>query len=241
MIAAAREMREWAAGLIAQYTNAVNQAAPPLPNDISKHLNTLHGRLAQADAQLRFGIDLAGQISQGEVSPELHEEAEKSLWDALERFFLLNQAVALPGVLRSGQPQTTLSHRTTHSKTYHDRRIRPDDLWRIAAPSARSELRGTRFGTKEMEEMCEKMGGTLSAGAQQYLDEVEAACAKGDVSHILAMANCPFEPLYRSRRSLDIAGAHVPADYEFHWNFHRGHVEFQKRFSRVPSWEECKE
>jgi hypothetical protein len=40
----------------------------------------------------------------------------------------------------------------------------------------------TEFGTDEMQEMCEKMGGILSAGAQQYLDEVEEAVARGDAA-----------------------------------------------------------
>lgn len=92
-----------------------------------------------------------------------------------------------------------------------------------------------------MNEMCEKMGGILSAGAQQYLDEVEAASRRGDVQIIAAMANCPFEPLYRARRDLDIANTHVPAGYEFHWNFHRGHMESAQRFGRVESWQECEE
>ncbi|HEX4713602.1 MAG TPA: hypothetical protein VH164_01610 [Ktedonobacteraceae bacterium] len=126
-------------------------------------------------------------------------------------------------------------------RSYHDRPIHPADLWRIAAPSARSELRGTKFGTDEMEEMFEKMGGVLSAGAQQYLDDIAFAVEQGDAIMVLAMANCPFEPIYRSRRPLDLAGAHVPANNEFHWDFHRGHIDFRPRFPRVSDWQECEE
>src|SRR5258708_7247787 len=63
-------------------------------------MTSLQGRLAQADSQLRFGVDLAGQVSQGEATPELHEEAENSLWDALQQFFLLNQGYYAPVRLR---------------------------------------------------------------------------------------------------------------------------------------------
>lgn len=240
MVAAAREVREWAAGLIAQYEQAIKAASRPVPSEITAHVTELQGRLAQADSQLRFGTDLVGQISQGEATPELHEEAENSLWDALQNFFLLNQAVAMPAVLHSSQPPRRSGNGKSH-RTYRDRRIHPNDLWRVAAASARSELRGTKFGTDEMEVMCEKMGGILSAGAQQYLDEVDAAVAHGDASVIAAMVNCPFEPLYRTRRSLDIAGAHVPAGHEFHWNFHRGHIETSPRFGRAENWQECEE
>lgn len=241
MIAAAREIREWAAGLIAQYELAVKHVDAPVPADVSSHITALQSRLAQGDSQLRYGVDLVGQISQGEATPELHEDAENSLWDAMQTFFLINQAVAMPEALQARRVATTGMTGGISSRTYRDRRIRPDDLWRVAAPSARSEMRGTPFGTDEMEEMCQKMGGILSAGAGQYLDEVDAAVARGDAYIIAAMANCPFEPLYRARRPLNLAGSEIPAGYEFHWNFHRGHIESSPRFGRVSNWQECEE
>jgi hypothetical protein len=244
MISAAREIREWAAGLLAQYSNAVSAATVPVPQAITAHINELQGLLNQADSELRFGTDLVGQVTQSGTTPELHEQAENNLWDGMQHFFLINQIVAIPGAFRQrpinippqGQPVPSMPR-----TVYRDRPIRPDDLWRVAAPSARTELRGTEFGTDEMNEMCEKMGGILSAGAQQYLDEVEAAEARGDVQIIAAMANCPFEPLYKALRPLDIAGANVPAGYEFHWNFHRGHMEMAPRFGRTNDWQECQE
>ena len=237
MIAAAREVREWAAGLIAQYETAVTAAATPAPTEITAHLTLLHRHLAEADSRLQFGTDLVGQVSQQGATPELHEEAEDNLWAAMQTFFLLNQVVAMPNWLSTTQTPAQNKRR----KVYKDRKITPDDLWRVAAPSARSDLRGTEFGTDEMQEMAEKMGGVLSAGAQQYLDDVDAASADGNVLLIAAMANCPFEPLYRAKTDLDIAGAQIPAGYEFHWDFHRGHIESAKRFERVGDWQECAE
>ena len=245
MIAAAREIREWAAGLIAEYVEAVRGAAPA-PTTVEAHIIALNSQLAQADAALRFGTDLVGQVTQGQATPELHEKAEDSLWDAMRGYFLLNQAVALPDLLTQtkapgskNKSKRGANGAATHH--YSDKRIHPDDLWRVAAPSARSELRGTEFGQDEMKEMSEKMGGVLSAGAQQYLDEVDVAVRQHDAVMTGAMANCPFEPLYRSRRALNIAGAHIPAGHEFHWNFHRGHLESAARFERVNDWQECAE
>jgi hypothetical protein len=240
MIAAAREVYAWAAGLIAQYENAA-RAAAAVPPEITAHIGALENRLAQVDSQLRFGIDLVGQISRGEVTKELHEKAEDSLWEALQGAFLLNQAIALPELLVAHQRPQRKTEPGEPRKVYHDKRIRPDDLWRVAAPVARNELRGTEFGTEEMEEMCEKMGGILSAGAQHYLDDVAAAVEEGNAQFIAAMANCPFDPVYKARRPLNIAGASIPADYEFHWDFHRGHIEMAHRFSRSASWKECEE
>jgi hypothetical protein len=161
MIAAAPEVREWAAELIAQYANATHHATVPTPVEILAHITDLQGKLAQADSQLRFGVDLAGQVPQGEATQELHEEAEKSLWDALHTFFLLNLAVDMLGLLRSRRDSTVAAGSGKPRKVYHDTHISPDDLWRVVAPSARSEIRGTEFGTDEMQEMCEKMGGIL--------------------------------------------------------------------------------
>jgi hypothetical protein len=241
MIAAAREVREWAAGLIAQYKLAINQGERATPADIAVHLVALEKRLAQADAELRFGTDLVGQVSQGEATAALHEEAEKHLWEALQAFFLLNQAVAHPAWLHQIPRGSRPSQKERSGQIYHDRTIRPDDLWQVASASARSELRGKRFGTKEMNELCEKMGGILSAAAQRYLDEVAAAVERDEAYACSSMANCPFEPLYRARRNLNIAGARIPAGFEFHWDFHRGHVESKARFHRSNEWEECEE
>ncbi len=170
-------------------------------------------------------------------------QAEDYLWVALQNYFLLNQAVAMPELLRRDQPSLTVpGARTDVSATvYRDLRISPEDLWRYAAPNARSELYGTRFGTHAMEGMWRRMDGILSAGAQQYLDEVAAAAARGDVYIVAAMASCPYEPIYRTRYVLPLVGVSVPEDYEFHWNFHTDQVEYTRRFGRTGSWQECME
>ncbi len=241
IIAASREVREWAAGLMAEYQNAVHQATVPVPTEISAHMTALQGILAQADSQLRFGTDFAGQVTQGEATPEMHMQAENYLWEALQSLFLLNQAVAMPELLRPQQSRLNDTHQGTTSRRYQDLSIRPDDLWRVSTPGARNELRGTEFGNREMEEMWRKLGGRLSANAQQYLDDANAAVTRGDTYVIAAMANCPYEPIYRTRRSLALAGTTVPSDYEFHWNFHKGYVELNQRFGRTSNWEECRE
>jgi hypothetical protein len=238
IIAATREVREWAAGLLAAYQHAVNQATTSVPAEITAHITLLQSLLAQADSQSRFGTDFAGQVTQGQATPDMHMQAENSLWDALQNYFLLNQAVAIPEVLRAAQSHRPVSGPGTASRAYRDLRISPEDLWRYSAPSARAELYGTEFGSREMGEMWRRMGGILTAGAQQYLDEVDAALARNDVYVIAAMANCPYEPIYRTRRPLDIGGTTVPADVELHWNFHTDQVEYTQRFGRTGNWQE---
>lgn len=241
IIAATEEVREWTAGLLAGYQNVVQKATHPVPAEVSAHLVALQRLLGQADSQLRFGTDYAGQVTQGEATPEMHMQAENYLWEALQSFFLLNQAVAMPELLRSGQPGSRETYPRTSPGNYRDLHIRPDDLWRLAAPSARSELQATRFGNQEMEKMWQRMGGILPAALQQYLDEVGAAIARGDAYMIAAMANCPYEPIYRTRRPLTIVDTPISADNEFHWDFHRGYIASTQRFERTGDWQECKE
>ena len=275
MLSAAREIRTWAAGLIAEYTEAVRratQAGSAAPDAITQHIERLNSRLTLADSQLRFGDDLVGQVTQSEATPELHEQGEDCIWAALRAYFTLNQAVALPDLLVDSPPEILegdapllpapeaseaapaepSAPRTTRKRSgekspraprrrYQDREIRPSDLWRIASPSARSELRGTPFGRDEMKEVCERMNGILTADAQRYLDAVASAEQRGDVIVIGAMSNCPFEPLYRARRPLNLCGAHIAARHEFHWNYHSGHLEQAARFDRVNEWRECEE
>lgn len=239
IIATACEVREWAAGLIAQYEQAITQAAIPVPEEITTHIAALHTWMAQADSQLRFGTDFAGQVTQGEAPPDIHMQAEKYLWDALQSCFLLNQAVAMPELLHSDQGSPLADQQRYPSRQYRDLPISPDDLWRVAAPSARSQLQGSRFGDQEMQRMWRRMDGILSSGVQQYLDESEAAVARGDMFMIAAMASCPYEPIYRTRRPLVIAGVSIPDDNEFHWDFHEDRVDFTRRFSRTEDWQQC--
>lgn len=50
-----------------------------------------------------------------------------------------------------------------------------------------------------MKEMCEQMGGILSASAHQYQDEVQDAVRQGDAFIVGAIANCPFDaPIARA-------------------------------------------
>jgi len=238
IITAAREVREWAAGLIAQYEQAVTQASEPVPQDVTAHIATLHTRLAQADSQLRFGTDFAGQVTQGDAPPDIHMQAENYLWDAIQSCFLLNQAVAMPELLQASQGGS-FTEQQGQAAEYRDIPITPDDLWRVAAPSARSQLQGSQFGEQEMQRMWRRMGGIFSAGVQHYLDDVDTAVARSDALLIAAMASCPYEPIYRTRRPLVIAGVSIPADDEFHWDFHEGRVDFTRRFSRTEDWQQC--
>src|SRR5260221_713924 len=94
--------------------------------------------------------DDGGGISQGHLTDDgrptrvrrplqMKEEAEGNLRQALQIFFLLNQALALPEALRARQSEYQAEGvgQGITSRSYRDRHIRPDDLWCIAALCAR--------------------------------------------------------------------------------------------------------
>ena len=55
ILSAAREVREWAAGLLAEYGNEIRRVSQ-IPDAVKQHLVALQGYLAQGDLQLRFGL-----------------------------------------------------------------------------------------------------------------------------------------------------------------------------------------
>jgi hypothetical protein len=121
------------------------------------------------------------------------------------------------------------------------RNIHPDDLWALAAPSARASLHSSRFGQHAMKELCAKLDHTLSANAQRYLDEVAGAVRRHHAIRLGAFSTPPFEPLYRARRPLNLVGAHIASGHEFHWNFLRDRVESMPRYARANDWEQMDE
>ncbi len=259
ILAAGRQTREWAAGLLAAYELAIGAATTPVPEAITAHIEEMHGDLALADFHLQTGIDLVGQISQGDVTSELHEQAEDMLWEAIVGFSMISQLVADPLVLTQSTPNSIV---TANGKQYRDRRVTEDDLWQLlASASARDDLqkqqrmgvdprREPRPGEEpnlalEMWELHTKMHGILPAETQQALDDIAAAVRRGDAAVFSSWASCPYDPAYRTKRQLSVAGTTIPANYEFHWNIHynnyRGGVEMAQRFGSRDGWDEAPE
>lgn len=104
-ILAAQEMKEWSAGLLAQYELALHAAKQPLPQPVSRHLEQMKSELELGDFHLRTSIDLMGQISQGQTTGELSARAEDFLWEAMESFYRVSQLVAMPGTPALSAPR----------------------------------------------------------------------------------------------------------------------------------------
>src|SRR6185312_11901317 len=95
-IRAAQEMKDWTAGLLAQYELALQAAKQALPQEVSLHLEQMKSELELGDFHLRTGVDMVGQISRNQVAEELHLKAEGFLWEAMEVFYRVSQLIAMP-------------------------------------------------------------------------------------------------------------------------------------------------
>jgi hypothetical protein len=106
-IGAAQEMRDWTAGLLAKYELALQATKEPVPPQVATHLERMKSELGLGDFHLRTGVDMVGQISQGQVTEMLQRKAEGLLWEAMEGFYSTSQLIAMPGAhLRPAAPRT---------------------------------------------------------------------------------------------------------------------------------------
>ena len=105
MMAAGRETREWAAGVVAQYEVAIEAPRLPIPQAITAHLEAMKNQLALGDFHLESGMNLIGGIRDGkQVAEALCVQGENLLWEAMEGFYQVSQLVAYPGARLSAAP-----------------------------------------------------------------------------------------------------------------------------------------
>jgi hypothetical protein len=123
IIAAAQQMRDWSAGLLAKYELALGAAKTPVPQAVSAHLVQMKELLQLGDFHLRTGIDMVGQISKGQVTNELSDKAEGFLWEAMESFYKLSQLIANPAPPMRPVQRVPDPDRAIRQQPYIDRRI----------------------------------------------------------------------------------------------------------------------
>jgi len=128
-IRAAQEMKDWTAGLLAKYELALQAAKLPLPQEVSAHLEQMKSTLELGDFHLRTGVDMVGQMSQGEVAEALHQKAEGFLWEAMESFYTVSQLVAMPDLRPRPAQQSAPTRRAAQARprvpTEHPKPIQP--------------------------------------------------------------------------------------------------------------------
>lgn len=110
VMAAGRETREWAAGLLAQYEVAMQAPKIPLPQPIVAHLDAMKNQLALGDFHLESSTNLIGGVRSGQqVADELCTQGDNLLWEAMESFYRVSQLVAYPGAWHPSAPGPSAS------------------------------------------------------------------------------------------------------------------------------------
>src|SRR5258708_13373494 len=79
----------------------------------------MRSELGLGDFHLRTGIDMVGQISNGQTTDELSKKADGFLWEAMESFFKVSQLVAISGTPASARPPPNPPGIVSHEQTYH--------------------------------------------------------------------------------------------------------------------------
>ena len=130
IIGAAQQTRDWAAGLLAKYELALRAAKTPVPQPVSTHVEEMRSELGLGDFHLRTGIDMVGQISNGQTTDELSKKADGFLWEAMESFFKVSQLVAISGTPAPARPSRNAPGIVSHEQTYQ----------RSAAPKLNPEI-----------------------------------------------------------------------------------------------------
>ncbi len=110
LLAAARETREWSAGLVAQYDVAIAAPKLPIPQHITAHLEAMKNRLALGNFHLESGANVLGGITdEKQISDTVGAQGENFLWQAMESFYQVSQLVAYPGAPAQPAPAPTPS------------------------------------------------------------------------------------------------------------------------------------
>jgi hypothetical protein len=118
IIGAAQQTRDWAAGLLAKYELALRAAKTPVPQTVSTHVEEMRSELGLGDFHLRTGVDMVGQISNGQTTDELSKKADGFLWEAMESFFKVSQLVAISGTPAPARPSRNAPGIASHEQTY---------------------------------------------------------------------------------------------------------------------------
>lgn len=105
VMAAGRETREWAAGLLAQYDVSIAAPKLPIPQPITAHLAAMKNQLALGDFHLESAANLLGGISDGkQIADATAEQADNLFWEAMESFYQVSQLLAYPRALTQPAP-----------------------------------------------------------------------------------------------------------------------------------------
>lgn len=249
MLKGTEYLRNFAEVEVGRYVTAV-AAAADAPRDVKDAANGLKGELAKAQSRLRLAEGAVNPILNGElVDDETHEEAENNLWNCLASLVWLGQVVAMPSLLSAHAMPDAGGTRQGHTAppapfggSLGVRHIDRSERWLLTDGTARSRLQRegrTRWAEDELDELWENKNWTLSPDEQRFLAAVQQLQRDGSVRPTSYMAECPYDPVWTTLRSITLMGQQLGAGRQLAYNHHDGKGELLTSFRDAPDFEEC--
>lgn len=204
MLAAAAAIRERAEASVADLTAVIPAGRE---TDVAA--------LRQAVADAATSVDYARQLGSGKVDERLHRDVEQRLHHALERYFRIGQAIAMPELL------AVLNEPAAHATYSPARPAGGVDAWCLTDPHSRGTWQRDPAARRAVENLWRydpDPAATLAIQRQIDAAVHDGALAFAVDEHGRPLGHyfcCPWAAVYEVRRPVAIAGQRLPVGTQF--------------------------
>ncbi len=228
--AAARSLHALGDHRLQGFLGAVSAAGVKPSEDVKRGLGDLTQLWARAQARFGYASNQLSIVSQGgNVSMQVHEDAEDRLWDSLSDYFILAQLIAMPEMVILGGANAA------------GRDVTRDDRWFLSHPTAVGKLQGDRWGEEEMQIFWREKRWRTTPREERYLAECKRLVSEGKLRVSGQWATCPFSPLYEALADVRILNRRIPRGYEFNLDMDEDEDELvlgSPKFGRTSGYKE---
>lgn len=202
--AAARSLHALGDARLKQFLGTVRSSGVT-PDDTTKRaLGDLTQVWARAQARFGYASNQLSVVSQGgDVSLEVHEDAENRLWYSLSDYFILAQVIAMPELIVLGGANVA------------GRDVSKENRWFLANATAAAKLQGDSWGEEEMQIFWGEKSWRTTAREERYLSQCAQLLEQGALKIVGEWATCPFSPLYQACRDVRVLNRPISKGTEF--------------------------
>lgn len=208
--------------------------SPPSDKEHEKSLNQIRQLHAAAMTTARYADDMMS----GNPTRDVHERVEEHVKDAIEKFYLLGQLLAMPqlsgkvitmpAVPSSGINPLVSPFNPVSAFASPSRLAGPKeagfDMWCLTDPDARKRFQDDREAVRAIKTLW-----SLDPDPRRTVDiqsEINAALARGDVDYCMDKWGkklghffcAPWGAVYVAKRPVNIGGRHLPTMQQFIFN-----------------------
>lgn len=212
--------------------------SPPKDKDQEKSLNAIRQLHAAAQTKARYAEDMMG----GNPSREVHERVEEHVKEAIEKYYLLGQLLAMPHVAAKTIAPPTPVDEAKIARREHKAMPLPGergfDVWCLTDPDSLPRWKADKEARKAIKQLWE-----LDPNPRRTLEvkaEIDTAFARGDIEYAkdkwgkkLGHFFCaPWGSVYVAKRPVTIGGTRLRALEQFIFNVTCEGVNLGSEFER---------